>query len=294
MNAQRVAATLGLLALVGCNLTPSERRKDEAPPRVGDGGRLITPKRCTLTLMLVSRPAGDAALGEAPWRVADAQAVDDAARRALEANGIRIGRVTGELPPEVQALLDAPPPHKVAPMTVILFNGDKTLVPLGPKVDQVSLFVNQGDKAAGKVYRDAKPCLRLAASYDGADAVAVRVVPEVHHGKVRQDWGPDPNGAFSGQQFLMKIGQTEETFRDLAATVTLRPGQIAVIGGQADRRGSLGKFLFSEPEGTSDRPLQKVLFVWASRAQPNASPGATAIPPPRLEPVDPADLKPAK
>jgi hypothetical protein len=295
MIAKRVAATLGLLALVGCTLTQSELRKDDVLPRLGSAGRLITPRRCSLTMAIVSSPAGEPALAESVWRVADAQALDDDARRALEANGLRIGRITGELPAEVQAMLDAPPPRKVVPMTVILFSGDKTLVPLGPKAEQVSLFLNQGDKAAGKVYRDAMPCLRLAASLDDADGVAVRITPEVHHGPVRQNWGPDPNGALSGQQFILHNGQQEETFRDLAATLTLRPGQVAVIGGQGGRGGTLGKFLFSEPEGTSDRPLQKVLIVWASRVDPGpASPGASPVPPPRLEPVEPADVKGSK
>ena len=58
-------------------------------------------------------------------------------------------------------------------------------------------------------------------------------------------------------QFSLKDGQQEETFRELAAAFTLQPGQVAVIGHDPDRRGSLGAFLFTRPEPNSDRLTQQ-------------------------------------
>ena len=68
--------------------------------------------------------------GESLWDLADDQAVDEEARRALGANGLRVGVVTGGLPAKVQEIFDAPPPRQVSPATVVLPDGDSTLVNL--------------------------------------------------------------------------------------------------------------------------------------------------------------------
>ncbi len=139
----------------------------------------------------------------------------------------------------------------------------------------------------GKPYQDAKGHLRLTASQQGEDAVLLRVVPEMHHGPVRTGYAAAPGGAFAPEQFIIKNGQQEETFRDLAATLTLRPGQVAVVGHLPERKGSLGDFLFTQPEPNSDRLQEKVLFIWASR--PAANDPGTALPP-NLVPTEPPDM----
>ena len=80
-------------------------------------------------------------------------------------------------------------------------------------------------------------------------------------------------------QIIAKNGQQEETFRDMAGTLVLKPGQVAVIGGRHDKRGSLGDFLFGEPEGNSDRPMQKVIFLWATPLRFRRARGPTALRP---------------
>jgi hypothetical protein len=45
------------------------------------------------------------------------------------------------------------------------------------------------------------------------------------------------------------------------------------MGTVPDRRGSLGAFLFTVPDGASDRLLQKVVFLWATRADSVSSTG---------------------
>src|SRR5262245_44746477 len=102
------AAILAMMALVGCTLTQSQLQpRVDLPTAVGGGGRLVGPRRSTVHLAIVTRPVGDPVLDEVVWREADPQAIADAPRRALEANGLRVGRVTGELPAEVRALIDA-------------------------------------------------------------------------------------------------------------------------------------------------------------------------------------------
>lgn len=286
-----------LMALVGCTLTNPGLRKDkdqDGPVQLGGGERII-PKRCALRVMVASRPINDAALGEGVWRVADEQAIEADARRALQANGLRIGLASGDLPTEVQAVLDAPPPKQILTQTVILPDGDSTLIDTGTEsTSNLSLILGQKDKVVGKVYQDARAFLRVGASFDGADGVSLRVTPELHHGPMQQGWsvagGATP---MTPGQIIPKHGQKEESFRDMACTLTLKPGQVAVIGGRHEKRGSLGDFLFGDVEPDSDRQVQKVVFVWATRSGSDDVDGKA--PPAGLVPIDPmADVKGGK
>jgi hypothetical protein len=274
-----------MAALVGCTLTQQGLRQDGLVPTIG-GGEVLAPKRCVLRIMVASRPQGDGALGEAVWLVADEQAIDPEARRVLQANGLRVGRVSGELPAEVQAVLAAPPPKKIDAQTIVLPEGDHALLdPASPAMASLSVILGQKDKAVGKVYQDARGFIRVTATLDGDDGVALRIVPEMHHGPVQNGWGVAGGSTpMAPQQLIARNGQKEETFRDMACTLVLKPGQVAVIGGRHDKRGSLGDFLFGEPESDDDQPLQKVLFVWAGRNNAN---GPEGQPPPGLVPIDP-------
>lgn len=287
MRAKIASLTLaGLLAApVGCTLNQQGLRKDGVIPQIG-GGEVVAPKRCMLRVMVATQPQGEAALGELVWRVADEQAIDAESRRVLQTNGLRVGIISGELPPEVQAVLAAPPPHKVEAQTIVLPEHDHTLLdPATLPSSALSLILGQKDKAVGKVYQDAHGYVRMSAAFEGDDGVSLRITPELHHGPVQQGWGVAGGSTpMSPQQIIARNGQHEETFRDMACTLALKPGQVVVIGGRHDKRGSLGDFLFGEPEANSDRPVQKVIFVWAGRSDSGSPEGH---PPSGLVPIDP-------
>ena len=78
----------------------------------GHSGELIEPKRCLLKVAIVSRPFVDQAINEVVWRVADEQVIPPKERRAWEVNGLRVGRIIGELPLELEAALKETAPQK--------------------------------------------------------------------------------------------------------------------------------------------------------------------------------------
>jgi hypothetical protein len=294
MNRKTLALVLAATAVAGCTLRNNELRRGattEALRRIGVGGRVIEPKRCVLKVVILPRPLRDRAVHEAVWAAADGQAIAPEARRALEANGLRVGVITGGLPVEVESALSAPPPDKVDPAEFNLPEGTPALVNPAGSVPAASILLNRGGVASGKDYKDVGGWFRVNASHDGPTGVALRFVPEVRHGPLQRRFDPVPNqgGAMSAMQFTINDGQQEETFRELAATVTLQPGQVAVVGCDPDRRGSLGAFLFTQPEPNSDRLLQKVLLVWASRTN-LGEPGSHPKPPSGLVPAEPPDL----
>src|SRR4051812_27922595 len=282
MNPRTVAFLLAVLAVAGCTLNKSELRRDNLLTRLGAGGQVIEPRRCALQVAILSRPLRDQALDAGLWNVADEQAVVPEVRRALEANGLRVGLITGGLPAEVESILNAPPPNKIDPSQILLPDGDHTLISTNEAMPLASLLLSRDNRAFGKDYDDASGWFRVTAKQEGPDGVSLRFVPEIHFGPVQHAFGAVSNpGTYAPQRFVVKDGQEEETLRDLAATLVLQPGQVAVLGCRPEKEQSLGTFLFTQPEVNSDRLLQKVLLIWASRSSQGL---------PVLEPVDPPDM----
>ena len=253
---------------------------DDAKPSrddllVGRTGRLIEPKRCGLSLATLTRPTDDPALNGVLWRAADEQVVSADVLRKLEANGLRVGLIAGSLPPEIDAVLNPPPPgKKVDIVSIDLPDGEQTDVELSKAVEPLTLLLNRDGRTFGKDYQDAKGFLRVTASHNGLGGVRLNVVPEIHHGPNRQGYAAAPSASpFQPQEFMVTNGQAAESFRDLAATVDLKPGQILAIGSRTDMTRGLGGFLFTRAEG--DRVQQHVVLIWA---QPTASITAASNP----------------
>lgn len=290
-----LAVLLALTTWAGCTLTKNDLRPraDGLLPTLGEAGRLVMPKQCALKMAVLTRPVGDPAFDEALWSQVDAQSVGDETRRLMDINGLRAGLLTGELPAAVREILNAPPPRQVDPAVVILPDHDSTQVDLGAQLPELDLLLARPGGVAGKRYKDVKGFLRLAAWREGEEGVMLRITPELHHGPVRQGWGPAPGGsAFAPQQIIMHNGQQEDTLRELAATLNVHAGQVAVIScAPGAKRTSLGGFLFTALEANSDRPVQKAVLIWASRSEDGTIDDPAL---PSLQPVDPPDLSEAR
>ena len=123
-------AVAGLLIVAGCALDKNGSGPGNVVTRIGGhSGQLIEPKRCLLKVAIVSRPFGDPTINEVVWRVADEQIIPPAERRAWEVNGLRVGRIVGELPLELEAILKETAPQKrVNPTNFFVDSGEPTLI----------------------------------------------------------------------------------------------------------------------------------------------------------------------
>lgn len=292
MNRKTVALVLAVLAVAGCTLNRSERPR-ETVMTVGGNGRVIEPKRCGLQVAILSRTLRDKGLN-AVWSEADVQAVPAEARRALEANGLRIGLISGDLPAQTDAILKAPPPRQVDPSNFDLPDGTHAMISLCESMPTASLLLSREGRAFGKDYHDASGWLRVTATQEGETGVALRFVPEIHHGPVQTSFNALPNaGNLAPQEFMREVGQQKDCLRDLSATLTVQPGQVIVVGGPAEPDRSLGSFLFTRPEANSDQLNQKIVLIWASRTSVGAGagePGGAPSAPKGLLPVDPPEM----
>ncbi len=283
------------LIFTGCKVTPSRENSPSPLDPLGSAGRLVEAKRCSLSVVILTRPQGDPLLNETVWKSTDEQVVDPELRRALQLNGMRLGRLTGELPSGLAELLQAKPPNQPDVLTIANPSGESTLIDASqatPKSSLNLLLSAPDGQVRGKNYSDAKGFLRVTASHEGTTAVALKLVPELHHGPVLASFIPVPmGGVMMPREFQMSSGQKQETFKDLATTISLQPGQVLLIGARADRTGSLGDILFDKPDGNSDRVKQSLVMIWATRNKSIDLEAASLNFPPALLPFDDATLK---
>ena len=277
------STALALLALAGCNPARSDLRQKAdqvtatvfnanlSGPRSGDR---IEPKFCKLDSAIIARPVGDRLVETSLWAVADEQTIPPDLRQTLEANGLRVGLVTGELPADVtEAFHSKPPQVETQWVHIALPDGEHTPIVLGEPVEAVTLFLNHGGKVDGRDYHNALGRLVVTPRQAGQHDVEVRMVPQIQHGAQRRTIGAlEGAGNFAPQEFAIKDGQEEELLRDLAANVAIQPGQTLVVGCRSTQARSLGTFLFLQPEPKSDRILQSILLIQASRNNEGTAP----------------------
>ena len=159
-------AATGLLIIGGCALDKNGNQPGNVFTRIGGhSGQLIEPKRCLLKVAILTRPFGDPTINDIVWRVADEQIIPPAERRAWEANGLRVGRIIGEVPSELEAILkDTSPQGKVNPSNFDVVSGDSTLIIVSGAVELTSVLLNRDGRIFGNDYQGRQRLLPRDAS----------------------------------------------------------------------------------------------------------------------------------
>lgn len=262
-----ISAASGLLIAVGCSLNKDQLNPNKVVTRIGGRpGEFIEPKRCLLEVAIITRPIRDKAINESVWNAADVQCVSEEARRSLDANGVRIGKIIGALPPDLESALHAPPPHKVEPTAYLPETNEAVDVRPGEVHPSLNLLMNLGNRAIARDYELASGILHVSTDHDGEHGVRLRMVPEIHHGPVKQSYQPIKSiGPYPNNQMAIMNSQQKDSLLDLASAIVLQPGEAAVLGCDPDRDRTLGSFLFTFDEANSDRKMQHLVLIWAGR-----------------------------
>ena len=132
-----LAASASLFWVVGCALDKNGVQPGKTYARIGGhSGQLLEPKRVLLKVAIISRTFGDPAINEIVWKAADEQIIPPKDRHAWEVNGLRVGRIIGELPMELEAIMnDTKSSHKVTPTTFFIQSGEPTLIKVSDPVE---------------------------------------------------------------------------------------------------------------------------------------------------------------
>lgn len=284
MKRRKLLAVMLAASSGGCHLVRfSGQEKETDGPSVAEslkatkpeGHPLDGPKRVGMKIATLIAPLKDKSIDEAIWRTADEQVLPTALKESLRRNGIRIGMLRSSLPSEVEELMkhSGPTGQIVEPLVVNQPFNEPVKIATAEARPEISLLVDSGNGVAGKVFKDASGFFRVAGLLDDQAGVILKVTPEIHHGKNASQITPSQEGSnpFEPGQLLIKSGQAEEMFRDLAANVRIEPGHCLVIGLDSEHEGGLGWFLLTDPPKEEKETRQKMILVWAWNANREAS-----------------------
>ncbi|ADV61119.1 hypothetical protein Isop_0526 [Isosphaera pallida ATCC 43644] len=273
-----LAAGIAAALLIGCStVKPAAIEAALEAARQAEARRLkaeteqrqevLAPRRFDLEVVTLTGPLNDQVLSEDLWTLADEQIVSAEQRALLAANGLRVGRLSGGPPAVVEERLRGAAMGKVDVARLNLPDGERTMINLA-SAEHASLLLNRGGRIQGKDYVKLNGVLRVTARHHGARDVRIHLIPEVHHGELTRGFVPDVTpGTFGSQQFLVRQGQTEDAFRELALEVDLRPDQLLILGGLPGHGQSLGGFYFQGRDAVQgDQTIQRVILITARQS----------------------------
>jgi len=257
-----------LLAGSGCRLLGTAAVVHELPrdAPVAVGGRSPTARRTIpLEVLFIRSAADDVQLREAIWDHVDEQAIPAERRRALNANGLRVGVVTGQLPAEFAARLAANSVDEPAGDVVgidpgrsrrqlQLLPGRRSELVTATRLPSLVLLEQCAGEVRGGTFHDATPLLALAARPAADGRVKLEAVPEIKHGPVEKSWAGEDG------MFRLEAGQRRHRLDHLAIDVTLPTEALLLVGCAGEPAATVGDGLLRD-QGDGEAGTVRLIVI---------------------------------
>jgi hypothetical protein len=233
------------------------------------------PRTIQLELIFVRHEEHDPVLRDELWNLADEQMLDEPLRRRLQANGLRAGVVTAQLPPHiadhflppatsVEESLPAALPENPALVRHVLrlLPGRSSDVMAANGIAELVLLEQDGESLRGTTYHDASPMFSLR-SWPAADGrVRLQLSPTIKHGPVERSWVGEEG------MFRLEAGQRRDPLEDLVFEATVPIGSMIIVSCVGEPASSAGDAFFRDRAGSRSgrrllaiRPVQQALGV---------------------------------
>jgi hypothetical protein len=234
----------------GCRMSLLDDRA--APPLASAPGRegATAVRTIPVELLFVRHEEHDVTLREQLWQFVDEQALPADLRRRLNANGLRAGVVSGDLPAHVAArLVPAEPATPAAAgeppacdrRTLRLLPGGRSEILVAASRKDLVLLEHLDGTGRGVTFHDASGLfdLRLRPAADGR--VRLEMIPEISHGPRERTW--------VGEEGTLRMEASQKRHRrdDLGIVLDLAPPELLVVAGTDSQSSTLGDALFRDP-----------------------------------------------
>jgi len=238
----------------GCLSLTAPRDAGPAPVGTDTAATKPAPRTIPVELIFARFEEHDAACREELWHAVDEQAIDDSLRRRLAANGLRVGIVTGDLPPHLAkrilpdraAPTTAPDVAAESPLThrmLRLLPGRRSEILAATGIADLVLLETGDGQVRGGTFRDATGLFALKVRPAADGRVRIELVPEIKHGPLERSWVGEDG------MFRMEAGQRRHRRDDLALGVELREGGLLVVGCAGEKGATLGDALLRDHGG---------------------------------------------
>jgi hypothetical protein len=219
------------------------------------------------------------------WEQVDEQPLAPEVRRAMLDYGLRAGILQGQIPSELEALLNgaadasAKPAQKsptasqsleevvvdledespVRRRVLQLRAAKRAEIQTSSVYDSLPLLENDGGQVRGKPYANGQGVLSVKSFPQPDGRVRLDLLPELHHG--------EPKINYVGHQGIIRLetGRAKKAFDQLALSATLSPGEMLLVTSLPQRPGSLGHYFFTEQRAGALE--QKLLIIRLAQTQ---------------------------
>lgn len=224
-----------------------------------------SPNSVTMEIFEARIPLDQDEQVESVWQQVDEQCLDAELRRRLIANGFRAGVIGGPLPDELSNILglQSQMPEEEIERVVTAANAVPRVTrrvvqvnKLEPRVIQTSdlrleanVLFNEDGNCHGNLYREVEGRYEFRAEAISGQRVAVHLVPELHHGQLKNRYtGSDQ------MQFKFVTSRERESFERLTMNTELAPGEMLIVSCLPGADASLGGVLHKVmAEGRNER-----------------------------------------
>ena len=211
------------------------------------------------------------------WHELDEQHLERTLRRSLADNGFRCGIFGSQLPDVLRTMLDQSEEATASGRWEHMESlsegslGHRRLqararlryeVVTSPIREKRVVLTAQDGNIGGQTLLDAQCLFALRVFPQGDGDARLELVPEIHHGPVRQRWtGSD--GAFQPE-----ISRGKEVYRHLKIDTVLAPGETLALTSTDEQKG-LGEQFFAESSESSESsaPLRSMLILRLAQTQ---------------------------
>ncbi len=263
---------LGLVVVAGCAQWDTPGRSPLVPVKMFDDS-------VALEITFVRFPWGQVDLGDDLWREIDEQQIDRSTRLRLDAQGFRVGVLSGYLPDalarqlattalgspgELETITELDHESAVSSRHVQTRRGKRIDVVASSNYARLPVLEYSGDGALqGRDYRQAECHFALRALPQADGTVEIELLPEVHHGELRPRLTPRPEMGM----VMFETSRQRQTFDPLRVVTSLAPGEILVLGTRTDQSGSLAAGFFGVSTDGEGPREQKLLLVRLAQTQ---------------------------
>jgi hypothetical protein len=237
-----------------------------------------SPESVTLEVWEARVPFDQDQTAEAVWQHVDEQCLDADLRRRLVANGLRAGVLNGALPDELADLLGlqgempkdsderlvtpgmATP--RVTRRVVQVNRQEQRTIQATDVRDEAVVLLSDGGGVRGQTYRQVEGRYELRAESAPGQRIAVRMIPELHHGELRNRYSGSDQGIL-----LMTPSRERAPFEELTLGVQLAAGDALVLGCLPESDSTLGGLLHTI--SANGRRERKYILIRALEAPPS-------------------------
>ena len=262
---ERILAAIFLgLSCIGC-----ARIQDSNTPAQLLQPSIPSPDSVTLEIFSVSTPWPEEPDEEALWHQVDELVLAPERRSDWARNGLRVGQIRGEVPPQFVELLqltDQPALREEEPRAVDVNDapivlrrvmqlryGHRGEVLTTGLLPTFHLLLPHAEGLRGETLHEAQGLFSIRLNESDANLIRLVATPEVRHGPPRQQ--------IIGEQGVFRVeqGQASQILQQLQLEVDLAPAEMLLLTCRPESTGSLGHLFFRQQ--TAQGKQRKLLFL---------------------------------